>query len=246
MATARQNKQAALALGRRKKRNNAFAAIASGVLPALIFAHYLPIGPGKWLIGILIGLLWGNAFEYAYHRWLLHWPESSFGRGHLMHHSTLGTPQEAEHVTFGDSPLRVTALFWTNGIPLVLLDHWLALGMAPGIMVGWTLYLIAVEEIHWRVHLGGWLPPGLSAARDYHLAHHDVASGRFNVFFPLCDFLLGNIRPPIEQIVLPPAAPAHNAVESAWLLALQDTVLYVWLVILALDYRVFSGLRSKP
>jgi hypothetical protein len=139
----------------------------------------------RWIIGLAIGLLWGNAFEYGYHRWLLHWPQSSFGKGHLLHHGTLGSPEEPEHVTFGNSRLRVTALFWSNGIPLLVLDRWLGLGVSPGIMTAWSFYLIAVEEIHWRIHLGGWLPPGLNAARGYHLAHHDIADGRFNVFFPL-------------------------------------------------------------
>jgi Fatty acid hydroxylase superfamily len=241
MRTATMSRETALAHGRSKKRNNALAAIVSGVVPAFLLAHYMRTTPAKWLIGVGIGLLWSNAFEYAYHRWLLHWPQSSFGRGHLLHHSTLGTPQEAAHVTFGDSPLRVTALFCFNGIPLLLLERWFRLGISPGILVGWTTYLVLVEEIHWRIHLGGWLPPGLCAARNYHLAHHDVAGGRFNVFLPVFDYLLGNILPPMDEIVLPPAAEtAHNSSRAPWFLLVQETVLYLWLVILAVDRRFLS------
>ena len=134
-------------------------------MPGLVLGHYLHPGAGRWLLGIVVGLIWGNGFEYCYHRWLLHRPQTSFGRGHIEHHRTVGTAAEPEHVTFGDSPLRVTALFWSNGLPLLLLEHWLKLALAPGIMMGWAIYMIAVEEIHWRVHLGGWLPPGLALAR---------------------------------------------------------------------------------
>jgi len=237
----------ALALGRAKKRNNAIAAVLSGVFPGLILGVCFSIGWQRWLIGLAIGLLWGNAFEYAYHRWLLHWPQSSFGKGHLLHHRTLGSPEEPEHVTFGDSPLRVTALFWSNGIPLVIVDRWLGLGVSPGIMTAWTFYLIAVEEIHWRIHLGGWLPPGLNAAREYHLAHHDISDGRFNVFFPLFDYLFGNIRPPMNEIVLPPAAQLpFNPGMASWLAAARGTILYLWLVVLAIDYQLFRGFKYKP
>ena len=149
----------ALALGRAKKRNNAIAAVLSGAFSGLILGVCFSTGWQRWLIGLAIGLLWGKALEYAYHRWLLHWPQNSFGKGHMLHHGTLGSPEEPEHVTFGSSPLRVTALFWSNGIPLLMLDRWLELGVSPCVMTGWSLYLIAVEEIHWRIHLGdGCLP----------------------------------------------------------------------------------------
>jgi len=102
----------ALELGRAKKRNNAIAAVLSGAFPGMILSLCLPTSWERWLIGLAIGLLWGNAFEYAYHRWLLHWPQSAFGKGHLLHHGTLGSPEEPEHVTFGNSPC---CWFWTVG-----------------------------------------------------------------------------------------------------------------------------------
>jgi hypothetical protein len=42
----------------------------------------------------------------------------------------------------------------------------------------------------------GWLPPGLGFARAYHMSHDDIPNARYNVFLPLCDFLLGNSRLP--------------------------------------------------
>jgi len=54
------------------------------------------------------------------------------------------------------------------------------------------VYLIFTEEIHWQIHMNGWLPPGLRFARAYHLSHHDIPNRRYNVFLPLFDWLLGS------------------------------------------------------
>ena len=176
--------------GRAKKRNNAIVAVLSGAVPGIILSLYLPTTWQRWIIGVTIGLIWGNAFEYAYHRWLLHWPQSSFGKGHLEHHMNVGTPEEAEHVNLGRSPLHIIPLFLSNGLLVIALDRFFNLRITPGIMMGWTIYLIAAEELHWRIHLHGWLPPGLRFARAYHMSHHDIPSARYNVFLPLFDLLL--------------------------------------------------------
>jgi hypothetical protein len=138
--------------------------------------------------------LWGNGFEYAYHRWLLHRAGGALGRGHLEHHASVGTAEEPEHVSLGKSPLHIALLFACNGVAATLLDLVLGLGLTPGIFVGWSVYLIAAEEIHWRIHLNGWLPPGLRFARSYHMRHHDVPITRYNVFLPLFDLLFRSHR----------------------------------------------------
>src|SRR5438128_8942041 len=94
------------------------------------------------------------------------WTKTSFGKGHLLHHSTVGTPEEAEHVTFGESPRYVAILFIINGLPVLAFDLLGRVGIGAGIMLGFTCYFVLVEEIHWRIHLGGWLPWGLRAARE--------------------------------------------------------------------------------
>jgi hypothetical protein len=58
--------------------------------------------------------------------------------------------------------------------------------------MGWAVYLIAAEEVHWRIHMNGWLPPGLRFARAYHMSHHDIPNSRYNVFLPLFDWLFGS------------------------------------------------------
>lgn len=180
-----------IARGRAIKRVNALTAVFCGALPAVALATLLPTGFVKWPVGFVAGLLWANWFEYTYHRFLLHLPGTFFARRHLEHHGSVGTPTEAEHVNFGSSPVWVVALFAINGLPMVAVNLLLRLGIAPGILLAFAVYYIAVEEVHWRIHLGEWLPPGFRAARAYHLGHHTRPNARFNIFLPLWDALLG-------------------------------------------------------
>ena len=131
MSTAIELNQLAIQHGQIKKRNNAITALFCGLLPALLLAHYHPPTWERWLIGLIVGVIWGNGFEYSYHRWLLHRPRSSFSTGHREHHAQVGTPEEAEHVNLGRSPIDIVLMFTFNGIPMVLLDSLLHLGLAP-------------------------------------------------------------------------------------------------------------------
>lgn len=184
----------ALKTGAAKRRDNAIAATLSGLLPAILLTCFIPGVARHWLTGFCIGLVWANGFEYAYHRWLLHRPHSSFSKGHLLHHSTTGQPDEREHVTLGSSALNIAILFLSHGIVLFPVDALLRLGVTPGVMAGWTAYLIAAEEIHWRIHLGEWLPAAMERSRVYHFTHHDYPNARYNVFFPLFDLTLGSFE----------------------------------------------------
>lgn len=195
MPTSTELGEIALRHGLAKKRNNAIVALLSGALPGLLLSFYFPPTWERWLLGLIIGLLWGNAFEYAYHRWLLHRPRSRIGKGHREHHAHVGTPQEPEYVTLGKSPPYIAVLFASNGVVAILIDLLLGLWITPGILVGWAVYLITAEEIHWRIHMNGWLPPGLRFARAYHMGHHDIPNIRYNVFLPLFDWLFGNSGP---------------------------------------------------
>jgi hypothetical protein len=198
--------QIAVRHGRSKKRNNAIAAVLCGAIPAVVLSfyfsfrfHFSSVAWSSWLIslaaGFVVGLIWGNGFEYVYHRWLLHQSGTANAAGHREHHAQIGTPEQAEHVALITSPLNVALLFVINGVPAFLLTaltrQW---GILAGLFLGWAVYLIATEEIHWRIHLNGWLPPGLRFARAYHMSHHDRPNTRYNVFLPLFDLLFGNTR----------------------------------------------------
>jgi Fatty acid hydroxylase superfamily len=190
--TAAELGETALLNGRSRKKYNAIVAAVSGILPGAIFGFLLHPSWERCLIGLAIGLIWGNAFEYSYHRWMLHRPRGAFAKGHLEHHMNVGTVEEPEHVALGRSPAHIALLFASNGVLVTPIDLFLGLHVIPGIFVGWAVYLITAEDIHWRIHMNGWLPPGLRFARAYHMSHHDYPNVRYNVFFPLFDLLLGN------------------------------------------------------
>ncbi|HLK33870.1 MAG TPA: sterol desaturase family protein [Terriglobales bacterium] len=211
-------------------------------MPAALLAVYSPPTIGKWLLGLGIGLVWANGFEYVYHRYLLHHSRGRLGKGHILHHITSGKENEIEHLTFGESPLYVMLLFATNGSPVVLADLLWGFPLSPGILLGFTAYFITVEEIHWRIHLGGWLPPAVSAARQYHLDHHDIPEGRYNVFCPLFDLLLGTAKSNVEGS---PRLPGRQP-RKMWRGLQEEALLYTWIIAMAVFIRVFCGGSGKP
>jgi hypothetical protein len=194
MSTAAITRDLAIARGRVLKAANALTALLCGGLPAIMLYYFSRPGLAKWAIGLFVGLLWATWFEYAYHRYLLHLPGTFFAKEHLRHHMSVDTPEEAEHLNLGGSPIYVIVLFVVNGMPVIAGDLLFKLGIAPGILVAFSLYFITTEEFHWRIHLGKWLPPGFHAARAYHLSHHEYPSARFNIFLPLWDILLGSAK----------------------------------------------------
>ncbi len=175
MPTADDIRATAIAHGRAIKKKNALTALLCGGVPAAMLGVLFPGEVGRWVFGFLVGLLWANGFEYAYHRWLLHLPGSFLGRRHLSHHMSVRTLTEAEHVNLGGSPLWVVLLFVLNGMPVITLDLVFGLGVAPGMLIAFSLYFVVAEEIHWRIHMNEWLPPGLCSARRHHLAHHEYS-----------------------------------------------------------------------
>lgn len=239
MSAQERTREAALARGHQLKRNNAIAAALSGAVPGIILGRFQHPSVIVWVVGLLIGLLWANGFEYFYHRFLLHRPKSAFGKEHLLHHSMLGRPEEPEHITFGSSPLYLAGLFFINGVMAIALGWLAGVHIAPGALCGFSIYLIMVEEIHWRIHMGEWLPWFMESVREYHMAHHDIADGRFNVFFPVFDYIFGNIRPEIEK------TEAHILAESALqsnsragvLSSLEAALLWSWMMVVALGIR---------
>ncbi len=214
----------------------------------MLIARFIHPSLLAWTISVLVGMLWANAFEYFYHRYLLHLPQSSFGRGHLLHHSTMGRPEEAEHITFGSSPFYLMILFAINGVIAFTIGWLWHVRTLPGILTGYSIYFVMVEEIHWRIHRGEWLPSFMETVREYHMAHHDIPGGRFNVFFPVFDYIFGNIDPDFEQTE--GRALAHAALRSnrapERLSSLEAALLWTWMAVIAVCIRYVwsSGPRT--
>lgn len=191
MPTASDIRASAVAKGLSVKRRNALTATIFGGLVAALLVGAFSFKPAGFLVGIFLGLLYANAFEYFFHRFLLHARGRVFAKYHLIHHSTWGAPDEALYMNFASNPLVVVLLFSVHAVPIAALEWVLRAGLAPGMMVGFVVYFVAYEEIHWRIHLGSWLPSWLQSARRHHLRHHADAEGRFNVFLPLFDWVFG-------------------------------------------------------
>jgi len=188
-----------LAHGQAIKDWNAVTAVLAGGLPAGLLAAWRPPSAGTWVLGFFAGLIYANAFEYSYHRWLLHWPASSFGRGHLRHHASVGMPDEPAHVGLGGSPIAVLIMFVTNGVPMAVLSIFLHARFAPGMLIAFAAYFIITEEVHWRYHIGGWLPASLHAERRHHLAHHDIPNADYAIFVPLFDYVFSTRSSAAQQ-----------------------------------------------
>jgi hypothetical protein len=181
----------AIANGRARKRANALAAVLAGGVPATILGWPHPSSLATCILGFTARLLWANGFEYAYHRCLLHRPRGRLAAGHLEHHASVGTSNEAEHLALGQAPSWIVALFAVNSLPVMALDFLSGVGIAAPMLAAFTVYEITVEEVHWRIHRGEWLPRCFHPAREHHLQHHDRPSERFNIFLPLFDKVLG-------------------------------------------------------
>ncbi len=187
-------RNASLSRGRATKRLNALTALLCGGVSGALLEVAYPSSWHRFAIGFLVGLLWSNTFEYIYHRYVLHLGVGFFARQHLVHHTSVGKPNEAEHLTLGGTALGIVLLFIANGVPLVIVDRLLGLGVAPAMLMAFALYVIAYEEIHWRIHLGGWLPSFMGSSVRHHMQHHASPETRFNVFLPVFDRLLGTDR----------------------------------------------------
>jgi hypothetical protein len=202
----------AIQRSRAVKRNNALTALAAGGTLAVLGARAYGFGPHDAGIfyGIVAGLLYANLFEYVLHRYLLHWGSGFLAGRHALHHKSAGTPEEPRYVNFATSPWVVVLLFVSNALPVFALEHFLRLGLAPGMLAGFAVYYMLYEEIHWRMHLGGWLPGWLQVARHHHMLHHGDFEGRYNVFLPLCDWIFQRS----QWKSSPPGPPTHVSPRS--------------------------------
>lgn len=178
------------ALGRRIKRNNLIAASLSGLVLFLISLQLSSPHVAGILLGAVVGFFYANGFEYCLHRFVLHRERGIFAHQHIVHHATLNSPEAARYVNFSSNPWGVVALFVGNAAPFLFLQWAFSAGWIAGVFPSFALYYMAFEEIHWRTHMGGWLPSWVRPAAKHHLLHHAHDDTRFNVFLPLFDWLL--------------------------------------------------------
>jgi hypothetical protein len=183
------------AQGLRIKRNNLLAALLSGAILVWISLRFFPYSVTRILSGLVLGFFYANAFEYCLHRFVLHAGRGFFGQQHMVHHTTLNSPEAARYVNFSRNPWGVVALFAANAAPFLVLAWIFGNGWTAGVFASFAVYYIAFEEIHWRTHMGGWLPKWLRPAARHHMLHHARDTGRFNVFLPIFDWIVEGLQP---------------------------------------------------
>ena len=183
------------ARGFKTKRNNLLAAVLSGSILVGISIRCFPYSIPGILLGLALGFFYANVFEYCLHRFVLHAGRGVFCQQHMVHHTTLNSPEAARYVNFSSNPWGVVALFFANGLPFLFLQWIFRNGWTAGVFASFAIYYIAFEEIHWRTHMGGWLPRWLRPAARHHLMHHARDSGRFNVFLPISDWVVERFLP---------------------------------------------------
>jgi hypothetical protein len=166
---------------------------ASFVIPAVAaLLHWHP-SILTWLIASPVAILWANWFEYAYHRWLDHEPGSRFEREHRKHHAQ---PNNEEFHNLGDNPLVTMGMFVVNWTPVLIADLFLKIGFSAPVLFAFVLYVLVMEEVHWRIHENEWVP---EAWRRYHYGHHGIGQGatggrsKYNIFLPIFDWLFGTL-----------------------------------------------------
>ena len=183
------------AQGFKIKRNNLLAAILSGSILVWLSLRLFPHSITGVLGGFVLGFFYANGFEYCLHRFVLHSGRGIFYPQHMVHHTTLNSPEAPLYVNFSRNPFGVVALFFANAAPFFLFQWVFRNGWTSGVFANFTIYYILFEEIHWRSHMGGWLPRWLRPAVRHHLLHHARDTGSFNVFFPVFDWLAERVTP---------------------------------------------------
>jgi hypothetical protein len=177
------------AQGLRTKRNNLLAAALSGAILVCISLRFFPYSVEGVAAGFVLGFFYANGFEYCLHRFILHAGHGIFGDQHMVHHTTLDSPEAARYVNFSRNYWGVVALFFANGLPFLFLQWIFRNTWTAGVFASFSIYYIAFEEIHWRTHMGGRLPKWLRPAARHHMLHHAQDAGNYNVFLPFFDRL---------------------------------------------------------
>jgi hypothetical protein len=178
------------AQGLRTKRNNLVVAGLSAAVLIWISLRFFPHSVTGILFGLVFGFIYANGFEYVLHRFVLHAGHGVFGEQHMVHHATLNSPEAARYVNFSRNPWGVVALFFANAVPFLIFQWIFRDGWTAGVFASFAIYYAAFEEIHWRSHMGGWLPKWLHPAARHHLLHHARDNGRYNVFLPIFDWFV--------------------------------------------------------
>lgn len=155
----------------------------------------------------VLGLMWAQFAEYAWHRFILHGPDSAARRQHLEHHRdfaaehTINIEDDARNGINEDPMVFPTAFAIHAAFFFVLLG-----GFPAAFMAAICVHYAAFEMSHWAIHVRE-NPidrvlrhlPGIRLLRGWqilhHFEHHDFPGHNFSFTPPYAgDVLLGTRR----------------------------------------------------
>jgi hypothetical protein len=138
-------------------------------------------------------------------------------------------------------------------MPIVATDYLLGFGIALPVIAAFTVYLLCVEEIHWRLHMTQRLPRWLRSARDRHEMHHDRPQRCFNIFLPIFDWIFGTLsgtaRAPV-QLAMPESgiktiAAGTTGCDNIWRICDLEEVNMRRLTLITLSLFLLTALNGS-
>lgn len=162
------------------------------------------------LVAIFFGtLLWGSFGEWLIHRFVMHRPFFALRYPYELHalgHHRMFRSDDSYHALSDEMLAHVTfdprdylLILLAHVLPLLALEY--ATGVAFAAPVGAcavVAYTGAFDILHWAYHVpaGRWMERWrlFQWLKENHRLHHGAQEGRFNVVFPLADFVLRTNR----------------------------------------------------
>ena len=166
------------------------------------------------LLGLLVSVVQGSFFEWAFHRYWLHrpWlPKECFTNHTLIHHQLCKYEDTFEVVE--DEQHEALHFQWWGGPVLILINAapWalISLGMSAlgvklpylafviSFAVGMSIYYAGYEGLHYLMHkpMFPWIERSraFQFIKRHHKIHHVHMNRNLNVLIPLADLVLGTL-----------------------------------------------------
>lgn len=177
------------------------------------------------LAGVVVGVVQGSFFEWAFHRYWLHrpWQPKEVFTAHTLVHHQLCKYNDTYHVHDAEQEEALHFQWW--GGPLLILMNlvpWTAIAFgltAAGIALPYvafisavggtiTLYYIGYEGLHYLMHKPRFPVIQNSAyfrfIDNHHRIHHFQMDRNLNVLIPIADFCLGTL---VRRATIPEVTP---------------------------------------
>jgi len=122
-------------------------------------------------------LAWGFT-EYAFHRWVYHYPSSIFGEGHRIHHDK---PEALLAMPWFMTTLVMAGIWWTG-------SRYLHIPAFGSFQAGWLIGFVWYSAVHHIHHHTRPNSPWLRRLKAYHKIHHHFPDHNYGVTMVFWDY----------------------------------------------------------